>query len=146
MKIEAGKKYLCIRDVVMRGDNNPIYIEGRTYLSERDGCITDEEFATDHGWSDVVEEDRPELFFQEVLNEEFVWGEEVKVMNDLGLYTTGYYYIGRSPMPNSASHIVLPFYGAPTEVLKIRKSMIELTKQQIADKFEIKLEQLKIVD
>ena len=40
--IHKGDQFLCIKDVIMNGEENEIaYFQGEIYLSENDGCITD---------------------------------------------------------------------------------------------------------
>lgn len=67
MKIEKGDKFLCIKDVVM-DDDRLEYIAGETYISERDGCITDESGDTKHEWTGTEDTDRPEYFFQPIIS------------------------------------------------------------------------------
>lgn len=46
-KIQKNDRFLCLSDYVM--DNNSIaYTNGKIYLSEADGCITDNEFFDNH--------------------------------------------------------------------------------------------------
>lgn len=50
MKIKKGDRFLCIKDVEM--DSSRIdYIKGKEYISEKDGCITDEEGDAYHKWT-----------------------------------------------------------------------------------------------
>lgn len=54
--IHKGDQFLCIKDVIM--DNEPddiAYFQGEIYLSENDGCITDEYGDKSHWW--IKEED-----------------------------------------------------------------------------------------
>ena len=50
-KIKKGDKYLCLSDYIMN-DDTIAYTEGKTYLSEIDGCITDNDLDDNHGMSD----------------------------------------------------------------------------------------------
>lgn len=51
-----GDEFLCIKDVMMDNDSEDIaYFQGETYLSENDGCITDENGDKSHWW--IKEED-----------------------------------------------------------------------------------------
>lgn len=49
-KAIAGKEYLCIETVVM-DNGKTLYIQGKKYKSEKDGCITNEENSPDHIWT-----------------------------------------------------------------------------------------------
>lgn len=65
MRIEKGDKFLCIKDVVM--DNGVIeYYAGKTYVSEKDGCITNESGEIEHSWIDTEDEDLPEYYFSPI--------------------------------------------------------------------------------
>lgn len=49
-EIRKGDVFECIKDVVM--DNNDVaYIKGKTYYSEFDECITDEQHEDKHYWT-----------------------------------------------------------------------------------------------
>lgn len=51
-EIHKGDQFLCIKDVIM--DNEPdeiAYFQGEIYLSENDGCITDEYGDKSHWWT-----------------------------------------------------------------------------------------------
>ena len=50
LKPEKGKWYKCIRTVEMKDDGEIVYIEGKTYPSEINGCITDEDGDKNHYW------------------------------------------------------------------------------------------------
>ena len=52
MEIKKGNKFLCIKDVEM-DDDRTIYYAGETYISEIDGCITDESGDAHHSWIDT---------------------------------------------------------------------------------------------
>lgn len=57
MIIKKEDKFECIKDVMM--DNNPkniAYTSGKTYISELDGCITDDQNKVDHHWSNEKSE------------------------------------------------------------------------------------------
>lgn len=45
-----GKEYLCIKTVVM-DSGYTAYIKGKVYISEQNGCITDEKNNTNHFWT-----------------------------------------------------------------------------------------------
>jgi len=54
--IQRGDKFLCIKDVIMNNEPDEIaYFQGEIYLSENEGCITDEYGDKSHWW--VKEED-----------------------------------------------------------------------------------------
>lgn len=64
MKVIKGKQYLCKQDVIM-DDGELAYIKGRVYMSENDGCITDEEGDSEHEWhSDSEHELRSEYDYR----------------------------------------------------------------------------------
>lgn len=48
--IFKGNKFYCIETVKMDWTNNVAYVEGKTYISERDHCITDEMGHDNHMW------------------------------------------------------------------------------------------------
>lgn len=50
--IKKGDTFMCIQDVIME-DGSLVYKKGNTYISEIDGCITDEEKDANHRWTDV---------------------------------------------------------------------------------------------
>lgn len=62
MTIHKGDQFLCIKDVIMEtGEKN--YTKGKTYISERFGCITNDLYEPDHKWSGV---DNTEEFFERI--------------------------------------------------------------------------------
>ena len=56
-KIREGDVFACIEHVVME-DGSVSYIKGKTYVSEKDGCITDENHDENHEWN--IQEDDEE--------------------------------------------------------------------------------------
>ena len=52
--IKKGDKFLCINRVMMR-DGAVAYTEGHTYVSEIDGCITDDMYIREHQWPDKAQ-------------------------------------------------------------------------------------------
>ena len=57
-QIRKGDMFECIKDVVMdNDDNNVAYIKGKTYYSEFDECITDEQHDDKHYWTNTDEKD-----------------------------------------------------------------------------------------
>lgn len=51
--IKKGDKFKCIKDVIMDDDPNDIvYHAGGIYISELDGCITDEKRVKTHYWNE----------------------------------------------------------------------------------------------
>ena len=57
MIIKKGDKFKCIKDVIMDDDPKSIaYTSGRTYISEEDNCITDNDGSPNHSWSDCADE------------------------------------------------------------------------------------------
>lgn len=55
--IRKGDVFECIQHVVM-DDGEVLYRKGKTYASEKDGCITDEQHDENHHWS--IQEDDEE--------------------------------------------------------------------------------------
>jgi hypothetical protein len=52
MQIKKGDRFLCIKNVEMDGNPDDIsYIKDKIYVSEEDGCITDEGGNTNHWWN-----------------------------------------------------------------------------------------------
>lgn len=51
--IKRGDKFRCILDVVMSCDNKIEYIKDKVYISDNDGCITDESGDSRHRWQNV---------------------------------------------------------------------------------------------
>jgi len=47
-KIKKGDKFLCLEDYVMYDDDLIAYEQGKIYISEIDGCITDEQKDVKH--------------------------------------------------------------------------------------------------
>lgn len=64
MKIYKGKRYLCKKNYTSEGGFAYLYLSGRTYLSEMDGCITDERGERDVKWYD----DAIPEYFEEIAN------------------------------------------------------------------------------
>src|SRR5690606_1705155 len=50
MKIKKGDKFLCIKDVIMRFLKEVVYNKGNVYISDEDGCITDNTGYTSQRW------------------------------------------------------------------------------------------------
>lgn len=50
--IKAGDRFYCKKTVVMEGDGMIAYTKGKTYVSEKDGCITDDKGLIEHWWDD----------------------------------------------------------------------------------------------
>lgn len=48
-KIRKGDVFECIQHVVM-DDGNVAYVKGKKYVSEKDGCITNDEHDENHEW------------------------------------------------------------------------------------------------
>ena len=49
--IKKGDRFKCIKTVIMNIDPyNTVYYEGKFYVSDCDGCITDEDEDTHHSW------------------------------------------------------------------------------------------------
>ena len=72
-KLEKGKHYKCIQTVEM-DDGEIAYIEGKTYLCEMKGCITDESGDKEHYWvfdsNNEQDDDVREYFIPVEENEE----------------------------------------------------------------------------
>lgn len=54
MEIKKGQRFRCVKDVVMYSGRTE-YRKGFTYVSHRDGCITDDSGDERHEWSDDME-------------------------------------------------------------------------------------------
>lgn len=62
--IHKGDQFLCIKDVIMNGEENEIaYFQGEIYLSENDGCITDEYGDKSHWW---IKEEEINSYFKKI--------------------------------------------------------------------------------
>ena len=48
--MRKGEKHKCIKTVVMTDNDRIVYIEGKTYRCEHDGCLTDESGDAWHDW------------------------------------------------------------------------------------------------
>lgn len=62
--IQRGDKFLCIKDVIMNNEPDEIaYFQGEIYLSENEGCITDEYGDKSHWW---VKEEEINSYFKKI--------------------------------------------------------------------------------
>ena len=96
--IKAGDRWLCYKDVCMNGNPKDIaYRKGTTYISEIDGCLTDEDGNKDHHWSNLFYFDS--FFCKSVppevkVKESYCSFEVSKLLKELGfqseLYTVYY--------------------------------------------------------
>ena len=50
MDIKKGQKFLCKETAVMNHTGEMVYIKGKTYTSELDGCLTNEDGSFGHSW------------------------------------------------------------------------------------------------
>jgi hypothetical protein len=50
-KIRKGDKFLCLKDYIM-DDGSVAYVEGKTYTSEKDDHIEDEDCTVEHNMAD----------------------------------------------------------------------------------------------
>lgn len=66
MKIKKGDRFLCIKDVAMDG-GGVTYRKGNTYLSELNGCITDDDYDIHHNWKGIKYFNE---HFEKILSEE----------------------------------------------------------------------------
>lgn len=57
MKIEKGKQYECVKDVVMNGSGKHEFIKGRIYKSEIDNRLINESGEPDHSFPEEVVKD-----------------------------------------------------------------------------------------
>lgn len=72
MKINKGDKFLCIKDVVMKRSKEVAYSRGNVYISEQDGCITnngEEEYHSWRGVEDVQSYFKPLRFVDKMYTE-----------------------------------------------------------------------------
>ena len=54
MIIKKGDIFKCIKDVIIKGrPKNIAYTSGKTYISEEDNCITDNDGAIYHNWKET---------------------------------------------------------------------------------------------
>lgn len=88
MEIRKGMRFLCTKDVVMNGTLELFYYkEGCIYLSEVEGCITDEVGDDFHVWldeySDSEWEDDPEDYFVPLQEVEYVCTEATPELKKL---------------------------------------------------------------
>lgn len=60
--IEKGSYHKCIEDVVMEDGGEEVYLKDKIYVSEIDGCITDELGEKEHYWA--IGDDYDEYFQQ----------------------------------------------------------------------------------
>jgi len=141
MKIEKGKRYLCLEDVVMEDSDTVAYYKDKIYRSEVDDCITNEQGDKEHWWPKDNCEPKRETVFQEYI--EFVWGEEVEYRNG-GRWETGT-FVGRIPKTDSFYPCVLLVDDHITCKEEIRKKKVKLTKQEIANKFGISPNDFEII-
>ena len=56
-EIKKGDSFLCIKNVFMNDDNELAYNSGNTYVSDNDGCITDNQGDKKHFWDGLNGED-----------------------------------------------------------------------------------------
>lgn len=66
-EIDKGDIFLCKDHVVMH-NGEVAYIKGKTYVSERDGCITDEQNDDNHCWTGELDW---RIFFKKIYKQEF---------------------------------------------------------------------------
>lgn len=68
---ELGKSYVALKDVHIPkplSDGSKYYKEGEVYVSENEGCITDETGDTEHIWEDAPGEFTFSDTFKELVN------------------------------------------------------------------------------
>ena len=59
MKIKKGDSFVCISKVIMNNERKDIsYKKGFIYLSEIDGCITNDTLNVNHSWPKGTEVNR----------------------------------------------------------------------------------------
>ena len=52
--VKKNNIFICIKNVCMNGNpKNVAYIKNKFYISEEDGCITDEQNDKFHGWHNI---------------------------------------------------------------------------------------------
>lgn len=52
--VKKGDIFMCIKNVCMNGNPKDVaYIKNKFYISEENGCITDEQNDMHHGWHDT---------------------------------------------------------------------------------------------
>ena len=66
MKIKKGDRFVCIKNVIMNKDLKDIaYRKGYVYVSQINGCITNDKLITGHGWSKYSQ---PKRYFVKLKN------------------------------------------------------------------------------
>lgn len=65
-EIKKGDRFLCTNDVVMLDDDSIAYKQGRTYVSDKDGHITNEQGQKNHEWRNHPDEDNWWDFFKKI--------------------------------------------------------------------------------
>ena len=101
-------------------------------------------------WDYDVYSDLPKQSVKDFLKSEIVWGEEVeaKLVKGANFGTMQYYYVSTNPLKNADNkHIVVSKLGNALTVFDVRRIEIkdvELTMQEIADKFKIDVTRLKV--
>lgn len=66
-EIDKGDIFRC-KDHVVMCNGEVAYIKGKTYVSDRDGCITDEQNNDDHIWTGTLDW---RIFFEKIHKSEF---------------------------------------------------------------------------
>lgn len=65
--IDKGDIFRC-KDHVVMCNGEVAYIKGKTYVSDRDGCITDEQNDDNHCWTGELDW---RIFFEKIYKQEF---------------------------------------------------------------------------
>lgn len=98
-------------------------------------------------WQGTKETLLPIQSVKDFIVEEYAWGDDVEYNFTADKWEDGYKYVGVSPF-NSKMHLIIAERGRKWTVLleEIRKPVIvELTMVEIAEKFNLKPTQIKIV-
>ena len=101
-QIKKGDKFKCIKTVVMNDSGKVEYLEGVTYISEEDDCITNLSGDKNHIWGLSVEwqrsfervKEEQQIFkvSDKVYDYRYGWGEVNEIMSDSIVYPISVIY------------------------------------------------------
>lgn len=143
MNIKKGQKFLCKETVVMNHTGEMVYIKGKTYPSEQDGCITNEVGYIGHSWDWDTDFDRHfELLEEEAkesLDEQLLAAEKESDFMQIARGLAGLLEYKNKQYGNSALNPINVFagkskvgYRADDKISRIRNSEV-LRKNDVTD-------------
>lgn len=143
MDIKKGQKFLCKETVVMNLTEEVAYIKGKTYTSEKDGCLTDEEGDSGHIWYWDTDFDRHfELIEEETkesLDEQLLAAEKESDFMQIARGLAGLLEYKNKQYGNSALNPINVFagkskvgYRADDKISRIQNSEV-LRKNDVTD-------------